>query len=89
MHVIFSGFGKVFEAVKKGGDASEKFAIKEVSGAGAKLALREAARMARHSHKVNTASLEFGSGKPSPFPWVKNKRRKKRQKANFSRFFYQ
>lgn len=52
MPVTFSGFGEVFEAVKKNGDSSEKFAVKAVSQAGTRLALREAARMARHDHKV-------------------------------------
>ncbi|KAH7710153.1 zinc finger protein [Aphelenchoides avenae] len=51
------GFGKVYEAVKKGEDPSVKYAIKEVGPNGGKSAEIEAKCMRRFEHKVRWSEL--------------------------------
>ncbi|KAH7723709.1 Protein kinase [Aphelenchoides avenae] len=53
------GFGKVYEAVKKGEVPSVKYAIKEVGPKGGKSAELEAKRMRQFEHKNLMALLEY------------------------------
>ncbi|KAH7695958.1 serine/threonine kinase, partial [Aphelenchoides avenae] len=53
------GFGKVYEAVKKGEDPSVKYAIKEVGPKGGKSAELEAKRMRQFEHKNLMALFEY------------------------------
>ncbi|KAH7699815.1 Protein kinase, partial [Aphelenchoides avenae] len=53
------GFGKVYEAVKKGEDPSVKYAIKEVGPKGGKSAELEAKLMRRFEHKNLMTLLEY------------------------------
>lgn len=55
--VHFSGFGKVYAAVKKGENPPVKYAIKEVGPKGGKTAELEAKRMRQFDHKVSSSNI--------------------------------
>ncbi|KAH7717188.1 protein kinase [Aphelenchoides avenae] len=57
--VHFSGFGKVYEAIKKGEDPWVKYAIKEVGPNGGKSAELEAKCMRQFEHKNLMALIEY------------------------------